>query len=278
MEVKYVDTHCHLQFPEYDADRDVVIEQMREHGVAGIVVGCDLESSKKAVELAEKHEHLYASVGLHPNHESNERYDISYQRQLMVNPKVVAIGECGLDYYRLADVTEEIKNEQKELFKKHIALAVEFDKPLVIHCRPSKGTRHPFGCPDAGDAYHDLIEILTEAKKTSANLRGDAHFFVGGVAEAEALIALGFTVSFTAVITFAHDYDEVIKTIPLEHILVETDSPYVAPASRRGKRNDPLAVRDVASQIALTRGEDPELVREALLANTERLFALRGSK
>jgi len=270
MDVKYVDTHCHLQFTDYDTDRDVVIEQMREQGVAGIVVGCDLESSQKAVELAERHEHLYASIGQMPPHEISERYDISYQRQLVVNPKVVAIGECGLDYYRLADVTEEIKNEQKELFKKHIALALEFDKPLIIHCRPSyaKATE---GKPSY-DAYYDLIEILIEAKKTNLNLRGDIHFFVGGVAEADALIVLGFTISFTAVITFARDYDEVIKSLPLESILAETDAPYVAPLSRRGQRNDPLVVVDVVNKIAEIRGEDPELVRQTMLISFKRLF------
>jgi TatD DNase family protein len=115
---------------------------------------------------------------------------------------------------------------------------------------------------------------LTKAKAEYPTLRGDIHFFVGGVAEAEALIALGFTVSFTAVITFARDYDAVIRSVPLTSILSETDSPYVAPKSRRGERNDPLAVQDVARAIAEVRGEDFETVRAALVANAKRLFAL----
>lgn len=128
------------------------------------------------------------------------------------------------------------------------------------------------------DAYGDLIEILTEAKEKHPNLLGDIHFFAGGIREAEALIALGFAISFTAVITFARDYDDVIRATPLTSILSETDSPYVAPASRRGERNDPLAVIDVVQKIAAIRGEDPEAVRAALLANAQHLFSLRDNK
>lgn len=269
MNVKYVDAHCHIQFEQYAEDDTALIERMREEGVVGIVVGVDLESSKKAVALAEKHEHLFASIGLHPNRESDEWYDVAQYRELAKTSKVVAIGECGLDYFRPIEVNEEIKRKQKAILNDQIALAVELDKPLIIHSRPSKGTM---------DAYHDLIEILKEAKTTHPTLRGDIHFFVGGVAEAEALIELGFTISFTAVITFTHDYDEVIRAIPLMSILSETDAPYVAPASRRGERNDPLAVVEVALKIAEIRGEDPETVRQMLFANAERLFSLPGIK
>jgi TatD DNase family protein len=267
MNRQYVDAHCHVQFEQYDADRDELIEKMREQGVAGVVVGCDTESSQKALVLADKYEHLYASVGHHPNHTGV--FQEEKIRELLTHPRVVAVGECGLDYFRPSEVNEEVTTKQKELFKKHITLAAEFDKPLIIHARPSKGTM---------DAYEDVIEILTEAKREHTNLRGDIHFFVGGIAEAESLIALGFTVSFTAVITFARDYDGVIRALPLESILSETDAPYVAPASRRGQRNDSLAVVDVVAKIAEIRGEDQELVRAALLTNAQRLFALRGAK
>ena len=129
------------------------------------------------------------------------------------------------------------------------------------------------------DAYTDLIEILKEVKVAHGKaVRGDVHFFVGGITEAEALIALGFTISFTAVSTFARDYDKVIRTIPLTSILSETDAPYVAPASRRGERNDPLAVVDVVAKIAEIRGEPLEDVRETLLANAKRLFQLPLTK
>jgi TatD DNase family protein len=269
MNVKYVDAHCHIQFEQYAQDDTALIERMREEGVAGIVVGVDLESSQKAIALAEKYEHLFASVGLHPNRVSDEPFDEATYRALAAHTKVVAVGECGLDFFRPVEVNDEVKDTQKEILQKHIALAVGLDKPLIIHARPSKGTQ---------DAYHDLIEILKNAKVKHPKLRGDIHFFVGGVMEAEALIALNFTISFTAVITFARDYDEVIRAAPLTSILSETDSPYVAPASRRGKRNDPLAVIEVVAQIASIRGEDLETVRQTLLENAERLFPLIGSE
>lgn len=268
METKYIDAHCHIQFEQYAHDDIALIEQMREEGVAGVVVGVDLESSRKAVALAEKYEHLYASVGFHPNN-IDESFDTETFHMLAQHKKVVAIGECGLDYFRPTEMNDEVKKKQKELLQKHIVLAAERGLPLIVHTRPSKGTM---------DAYRDVIEILKEAKVEHPNLRGDVHFFVGGVEEAQALIALDFTLSFTAVITFARDYDAVIRAVPLESILAETDAPYVAPVSRRGKRNDPLAVIEVVSKIAEIRGEDPETVRGALLINAQKLFALNSQK
>ncbi len=265
MNPKYIDAHCHVQFDPYDEDRDALIEAMREQGVAGVVVGCDLNSSTRAVELVEKYDHLYASVGLHPNHEGDEVFEEGEYRKLALSGKVVAIGECGLDYYRPTEVNDEVKAKQKALLEKHILLAAELDKPLIIHSRPSKGTM---------DAYQDLIAILQNAKKQFPALRGDVHFFVGGVEEAQTLIALGFTLSFTAVITFTHDYDEVIRSVPLTSILSETDAPYVAPASRRGQRNDPLAVTEVVAKIAEIRGESLEIVKKSLVENAERLLTL----
>jgi TatD DNase family protein len=179
-----------------------------------------------------------------------------------------------LDYYRPAEVTEEVKRAQHEVLRAHIALAVELDKPLIIHLRPSsaKATQ---GKPSY-DAYFDLIKILKEAKIKHPNVRGDIHFFVGTPEIAKELFALGFTVSFTAVITFARDYDEIIRQAPLEMILSETDSPYVPPTNRaRGSRNDPLVVEDVVAKIAEIRGEDPETVRVALLQNAQNLFQIR---
>lgn len=263
MTVRYIDAHCHIQFDQYTEDQSELIERMRDEGVVGIVVGCDTVSSQKAVALAEKHDHLYASVGLHPNH-TDELFDTTLYRELAGHSRVVAIGECGLDYFRPTEANE-VKEKQKELFKQHLALATELDKPLIIHTRPSKGTM---------DAYHDALEILREAKAVYPKLRGDIHFFVGGLKEAEAFIALGFTLSFTAVITFARDYDEVIRAIPLSSILSETDAPYVAPFSRRGTRNDPLAIIDVVQKIAEIRNEDIEIVRAALVANSKRLYGV----
>lgn len=265
MEIRYVDAHCHVQFDPYDADRDELIARMQERGVAGIVVGVDLESSQKAVELAERHEHLFASVGLHPNYLGAQSFDRDAFHALAAHPKVVAIGECGLDFFRPEVVDEEVKRAQGEALRAHLALAAGLGKPLIIHSRPSKGTQ---------DAYQDLIRILTEAKAAHPSLRGDIHFFVGGVEEMRALTALNFTVSFTAVITFARDYDAVIRQAPLTAILAETDAPYVAPASKRGQRNDPLAVEEVVMKLAEVRNEDPETVRRALLENATALFTL----
>ncbi|MHB1163327.1 MAG: TatD family hydrolase [Minisyncoccota bacterium] len=264
MNIRYIDAHCHLQFDQYDEDGEQIIEQMREQGVAGIVVGCDLESSRKAVELAEQYEHLYAAVGVHPT-DTSERFDTDDLLAIAKHPKVVAIGECGLDFFRPTTLDESEKLRQKDAFSRQIVLAAELDKPLIIHARPSKGTQ---------DAYHDVLEILTEAKGMYPALRGDVHFFVGGVPEAEAFVALGFTVSFTAVITFARDYDATVRAVPLTSILSETDAPYVAPASRRGQRNDSLAVVEVVAKIAEVRGEDQETVRAALLANAQQMFGI----
>ncbi len=268
MNARYVDAHCHLQFGKFDADREEIIARMREQGVAAIVVGVDGPSSEAAVALAEAHEHLYAAVGLHPNDTPDEAFDPARYGALAAHPKVVAIGECGLDYFRPELINEEVKEAQCALFRAQVALAAELDKPLIIHARPSKGTQ---------DAYADLIELLREARAThGARVRGDVHFFVGGGEQAEALYALGFTVSFTAVITFARDYDAVIRAAPLESILSETDAPYVAPVSRRGQRNDPLAVTDVALTLAALRGEDPEKVRKTLVESALRVFVLPG--
>jgi TatD DNase family protein len=263
--MKYFDAHCHVQFDAFYDDQDAIIEKMKEEEIGGLVVGIDLESSKKAVALAESHDNLFAAIGLHPNYEKKEWFDSTPYRELAQNPKVVAIGECGLDYYRPEQMNEETKKGQRAILDDQIQLVAELDKPLVIHSRPTPGTM---------DAYEDLISILQKAKMANSNLRGDVHFFVGGIDEMKALTALGFTISFTAVITFARDYDLVIKETPIESILSETDAPYVSPASRRRERNDPMSVKDVVHTIAEVRGEDAEMVRTTLLENSKRLFKL----
>ena len=270
MNVRYIDTHCHLQLEQYAHDRDEIIAHMQEKGIAAVVIGDDYGSSKNAVALAEKNENLFASVGIHPDNVMDivsplpdDGITMSKIHELAKHPRVVAIGECGLDFFRKSD--DETKQAQKELFKKHIALAMELDKPLMIHVRPSKGTN---------DAYEEIIEILKEEKVRSPKLHGNIHFFVGNLEEANEFFALGFTISFTAVITFARDYDDVIRAVPLASILSETDAPFVAPASRRGQRNDPLAVIEVVEQISAIRGEDSETVRQTLIANARHFFAI----
>lgn len=265
--MKYFDAHCHVQFPQYDEDRFALLTSMTEAEVGGVVVGVNLESSRAAIDLVQGSDSLWASVGLHPNSADviASSVDFDAYQELAKDPKVVAIGECGLDNYRPGDV-DAAKPKQREVFLKHVELAVETRKPLMIHARPSKGTQ---------DAYRDLIDILKSVKHEHGDaLRGDIHFFVGGVEEARELIALDFTLSYTAVLTFTRDYDDVVRFAPMTHLLTETDSPYVAPAPNRGKRNDPLAVRSVVESIAAIRGEDPETVRVHILQNAQRVFKL----
>lgn len=262
--MRYFDAHCHVQFPMYDEDREAVIARMQEEGVHGLVVGVDLESSRKAIELAQHYEHLYASVGLHPNSVGLEPFDTEVFGKVAEDGKVVAVGECGLDYFRPED-PGAAKQKQREVFQKHIDLAIKTDKPLMIHARPSKGTV---------DAYEDALIMLESAKQEHSELRGDFHFFVGDVATAARIVALDFTISYTAVLTFARDYDEVVRSIPLTHLISETDAPYAAPAGKRGQRNDPLAIPEIVAKIAEIRGEDPELVREVLVRNVQQLFKI----
>ena len=261
--MKYFDAHCHIQFNAYDADRADVITRMEEDEVGGLVVGVDLATSKLAMELVEGRENFFASVGLHPN-DTDEPFDVDAFDKLSRQPKVLAIGECGLDYYR-PDEPESVKKKQKEIFEQQIELAVKYNKPLMIHSRPSKGTQ---------DAYHDTIDLLTSKRREYGDkLKGNMHFFVGGIDEARTFVDLDFSMSYTAVITFTHDYDEVIRFIPSTHLLTETDSPYVAPAPNRGKRNEPTAVREVVKAMARIRGEEEDFLRMAVLQNAARIFS-----
>lgn len=281
--MRYFDAHCHIQFDAYDADRDAVLAGMRDAEVGGLIVGTDSDSSKKALELADG-KTLFASVGLHPNDKPGEGYDDAYYEKLAQDPKVVAIGECGLDNFRIDEPAktgreaagspddsrgesfrEKEKARQTDVFAGHIELAGRSGKPLMVHARPSKGTM---------DAYKDAYHLLLDAQAKYPDLRANMHFYVGNMAATEKLLSIGCTFSFTAVLTFTHDYDEVVRLLPLDRILTETDAPYVAPAPNRGKRNDPLAVREVVKTIATIRGEDEEVVREAVLANARRVFSL----
>ena len=218
---------------------------------------------------------VYATVGLHPVHTSKsyhdpqeftgmekgfvsrgEKFDIEHYRTLAQHEKVVAIGECGLDYFR---VEKETKAVQEEAFIGQIALANELEKPLMLHIRPSDGRM---------DAYEDAITIL----KREAKVLGNVHFFAGTYEVAKQFWEMGYTTSFTGVITFASQYDEVVKNAPLEMLHAETDAPYVTPKPFRGQRNEPLHVREVYKRIAELRGEEAETVRLALLQNAQRLF------
>lgn len=254
---KYFDIHSHLNFKDYKDDLDEVIGRLKETETHTIVIGTDFESSKEAVELADKYEEIYACIGVHPVDDPKRILEKEKFEELVKHPKVVAIGECGLDFYHAKK--EEDFERQKKLFLDQIAFALEHNKPLMIHARA---------------AYAELLAILEALKKDHGpKLRGNVHFFAGDIETAQRLFDIGFTISFTGVITFTGDYDEVIKNAPLEMLMSETDAPFVAPAPYRGKRNEPAYVREVVRRIAEVRGEDEEAVRSALAGNALRMVA-----
>lgn len=253
---KYFDIHSHLNFKDFEADIDAVVERLRETETHTIVVGTDYESSRWAVELAQKYNEIYACIGVHPVDNPTRVFERERFDGLMKSPKVVAVGECGFDFFHAKK--EEDFERQDKLFDAQIEFALEYDKPLMIHSR---------------SAYQELLEKLEGLKKVHGDkLRGDIHFFAGNLEEAKRFWAIGFSTSFTGVITFARDYDEVIKNAPLEMLMGETDSPYVAPAPYRGKRNEPSYVSEVVKKIAEIRGEDLEVVSKALVGNALRMI------
>jgi|SRR3989344_2058750 len=266
--MRLFDVHTHVQFQAFKDDSREVIKRAVENGVWMINVGTQRDTSEAAVKLAHEYpEGIWATVGLHPIHTSRsyhdamelgggqsfesreEKFNYAFYKKLTQDPKVVAIGECGLDYYRLE---EDTKQKQKEIFERQIALAEEAKKPLMIHCR---------------EAFNDLIEILK-----SKGGSGVVHFFSGTTEDAKELIDLGFSFSFGGVITFAREYEKLIKYIPLEKILLETDAPYVAPIPHRGKRNEPAYVIEVARKIAAIKDIPFEEVSEKTFKNGEKIF------
>ncbi len=232
-----VDTHSHVNFSDYEKDREEVIKRALASKVWLINIGCDRKSSEEVVGLAQKYdEGVFASVALHP-HNIEEGFDPKIYRTLIKqSAKVVAVGEAGLDYFRIKNNELGIREKQKDIFKKHIELAVELDKPLIIHCR---------------NAHDDALSILDLYFKIhNPKLRGVAHSFLGNLKQASRYRELGFKIAFNGIITFARDYDKVILDTPLEDILIETDCPYLAPVPHRGQRNEPLYVIEVAKKLA----------------------------
>ncbi len=273
------DIHSHLHDKAYDEDREKVLKEMKEYGLGSITVGTDQIESKYAVELAKNNPHIYAAVGLHPADNVTEVFDKEFYTKLAEDEKVVAIGECGLDYHyietffkRDVDTGKVTWNKdaeadrQQKIFQQQVELAVEINKPLMLHGRPSKGTM---------DAYEDMLHILENAKKKyGTKLRGNAHFFVGNIDTAERFVQLGFTMSFSGVITFTKDYDDVVRYLPMTMIQAETDSPYATPSPFRGERNSPMYVQEVVAKIAVLRNEPFEEIRVQLLENAKRIFGI----
>jgi len=280
------DSHAHLNFKAFNNDYPKIIKKCLEENLWLINVGSKYNTSEKAVDIAEKCEKgVWAAVGLHPIHIEDEVFNYQKYLELAKNPKVAAIGETGLDYRRITNDELRIKNLQKEVFKKQIELAMELNKPLIIHCR---------------DAHDDVVKILDSCFKIHVpRLRGVIHCFTGNSQQAEQYLELGFLLGFTGIITYSSDYDAIIKDIPLEKILIETDCPYLTPlkmqtdaddtqtnadnlprqsASSPRKsafiRNEPLYVKYVAQKIAEIRGLSLEKTAEQTFRNALRLFKI----
>jgi TatD DNase family protein len=279
-----IDTHAHLDSTEFAVDLDQALLRAKQAGVERIItIGTTLQSSRKAIELAEHYPQIYASVGVHPNSASQEREDfLSGLEEMVKHPKVAAVGETGLDYYRLASNQEEsevsrttfgaasfttIENEirdeaeiaaQSAAFEQHLELAVVAGKSVIIHQR---------------DSWEDTIEIL---RKYSARVRAVMHSFDAGPEQAQEVVDLGHFVSFAGIVMFenASEVREAAKSVPIERIMLESDSPFLAPAPYRGKRCEPAFVRETAAFIANLRGMSLAAFAAQTRENAQAFFGL----
>lgn len=279
-----VDSHCHLHFPPYEPDLDAVLLSMRKQRVWGITIGTSVSNSARTIAFAEKHEEIWAAVGVHPEHLTSDFHDeeegvveaVDLQKlpdaltQLArSSKKVVAIGETGLDYYRMDEGRdiEEGKRAQTAAFLMHLRAAQTLDLPLVIHCREALG---------------DLAALVQAEANAGRTVRGVVHSFTGTWEEAKPLLDLGLFIAVNGIATFpprkgstpGQSLDRTIERIPLERLLVETDAPYLAPMPYRGKRNEPAYVEEVAKYVAKVRGMTLEEVAEITTANAMSLFKL----
>jgi TatD DNase family protein len=257
--LRFFDSHCHPQLAAYSPDREEVLLRMKEQSVGGLVVGTDLETSHAALELAKTREYLWAAIGLHPNDNLDEVFNYDAYNALARNEKVVAIGECGLDFYRTTDAN--LHDVQRKRFEQHIALAKSVGKPLMIHCRSSQGTV---------DAQEEMLELLRAAGNPLAVM----HFFTSPPDIAKRYLEAGCYLSFPGVITFTDMYDEVVRVTPLDRILSETDSPFATPAPHRGKRNEPIYVEETVKRLAELKGVRVEEMAAQLVKNAIAVFSL----
>ncbi len=252
----FVDSHCHINFPELVVDIDAVLARMRENEVINaLCISVNLADFPQVLSLAEQYPHIYATVGVHPDYEDVEEPDVARLVELARHPKIIGIGETGLDYYRLTGDLEW----QRARFRTHIRAARQCGKPLIIHTR---------------DAAADTLRIMAEEKAVEAS--GVMHCFTESWEVAEAAIAMGFYISFSGIVTFknAKQLKEVAQRVPLERMLIETDSPYLAPVPYRGKLNQPGYVKHVAEEIATLRGISVDEVGLRTTENFARLFKL----
>ena len=251
-----VDTHAHIQWASFDKDREKVISRAQKASVGNIVnIGFDLDGSVKGVELAEQHNGLYATVGIHPHNAIRlDQNVLNKLGEISRHPKVVAIGEIGLDYYRNLSPREA----QKKAFEAQLSLAEELELPVVIHDR---------------EAHSDILEIISRFK---GKVSGIMHCFSGDKEMAEQIIELGFLVSFAGNVTYpnAHKLRETARWIDLDSILIETDSPWLPPQAMRGKRNEPCFLPFIAREIAELKGIATEELAEATTMNAKEIYQL----
>lgn len=255
-----IDSHCHLDFPEFREHLPAIFSRMRENQVTHALCVCvDLPGFPGVLQLAEQHDFLYASAGVHPDYEDTPEPDVDTLLQLAAHPKVVAIGETGLDYYRLQGDLEW----QRQRFRTHIRASRQSRKPLIIHTRAASA---------------DTIAIMKEegAAPADGGVGGVMHCFTESMEVAQAAMDLGFYISFSGIVTFksARDLQEVARAVPLSRLLVETDAPYLAPVPFRGKTNEPGFVRHTAAFIAQLKGISLEEVARHSTQNFRSLFGV----
>ncbi len=273
-DLKFIDCHSHPHDERYEkegVDMDGVLEELKTEGGGTIAIGTDYTETKNAIEFAKKYENCWATIGIHPADNHAETFDEKKFEELLEfgKEKIVGIGECGLDYFYFDKILKEKpdfdidreKERQKQIFIKQVEFALKRDLPIVIHGRPSKNSM---------DAYRGILDILEKF----AGVKGHAHFFVGNVDIAKRFLDLGFYISFDGPITFTNEYDSVINFVPMEKILIETDSPYASPAPHRGQINYPKYVKFVAKKIAELKKISEEEVLEITKNNTIKLFNL----
>ena len=244
----FIDSHCHLDFPEYRERLPEVLANMAAAQVShALCISVDLPDFPMVRQLAETHPHLYASVGVHPDYEDTPEPTVDFLVEAAKHPKVIAIGETGLDYYRMADRAYADMEWQRTRFRTHIRAAIESGCPLIIHTR---------------SASEDTIRILKE--EGADRIGGVMHCFTESLEVAKQAIDLGFYISFSGIVTFksAKDLQETCRQVPLERMLIETDSPYLAPMPHRGKTNEPAWVSHVARYIADLKGVSVDDIAE----------------
>jgi len=254
--MSFIDSHCHINFHELSENIHDVLAKMQQNEVeAALCVSVNLADFPQVLALAEQYPHIYASVGVHPDYESSEEPTVERLVDLAQHPKVIAIGETGLDYYRLTGDLDW----QRERFRNHIRASIACGKPLIIHTRSSA---------------EDTLRIMAEEGAEQAG--GVMHCFTENWEVAQAALALGFYISFSGIVTFknALQIKDVAQRVPMDRILIETDAPYLAPVPFRGKLNQPAYVKHVAEEIALLRGMSVAEVGRQTSGNFARLFKL----